>query len=53
MMMVLFDQVCKWLEEGKLECPRVVEMHMRDIAEAHDLIQSGTTVGKLVLNTSS
>lgn len=52
MMLGLFDQVCTWLEEGKLECPRVVEMGMTEIADAHDLIQSGTTVGKIVLNTT-
>jgi NADPH:quinone reductase-like Zn-dependent oxidoreductase len=48
----LFDQVLAWLEEGKLSCPRVVEMHMNDIASAHDLISSGATVGKIVLSTA-
>lgn len=47
----LFDQVLKWLEEGKLECPRVVDMPMERIAEAHDLIQSGKSIGKIVLTT--
>lgn len=45
----LFDQVCKWLEEKKLRVPRVVEMEMDRIAEAHELIQSGKSVGKIVM----
>lgn len=45
----LFDQICDWLEQGLLECPRVVEMEMDRIGEAHDLIMSGKSVGKIVL----
>ena len=45
----LFDQVCQWLEQGLLECPRVVELEMDRIGEAHDLIMSGKSVGKIVL----
>ena len=45
----LFDQVCHWLEQGLLECPRIVEMEMERIGEAHDLIMSGKSVGKIVL----
>lgn len=52
MLSQLFDQVCEWLEQGKLQCPRVVEFSMEQIAEAHELIQSGKSVGKIVLNTS-
>ena len=47
----LFDTIVEWLEQGKLQCPRVVEMNMKQIADAHELIQSGTTVGKLILKT--
>lgn len=47
----LFSQILVWIEEGKLQCPRVVEMPMGEIRAAHDLIQSGTTVGKIVLTT--
>ena len=46
----LFDSILQWLDEGKIHCPRVVAMNMDETADAHDLIQSGTTVGKLVLN---
>jgi NADPH:quinone reductase-like Zn-dependent oxidoreductase len=47
----LYDQVGSWLEQGKLQCPRVVEMDMTDIAAAHDLIQSGKSIGKIVMQT--
>jgi len=52
MLSSLFTQILTWIEQGKLDCPRVVEMPMGEIRQAHDLIQSGTTVGKIVLNTS-
>jgi synaptic vesicle membrane protein VAT-1 len=48
----LFTQIIVWIEQGKLQCPRVMEMPMSEIREAHDLIQSGTTVGKIVLTTT-
>eukprot|EP00751_Fragilariopsis_kerguelensis_P034645 CAMPEP_0170966582 /NCGR_PEP_ID=MMETSP0735-20130129/41869_1 /TAXON_ID=186038 /ORGANISM="Fragilariopsis kerguelensis, Strain L26-C5" /LENGTH=101 /DNA_ID=CAMNT_0011384689 /DNA_START=1 /DNA_END=306 /DNA_ORIENTATION=- len=38
-------------QEGLLRCPRVTELSMDDIGEAHQLIQSGKTVGKLVMIT--
>ncbi|KAL7485821.1 hypothetical protein ACHAW6_012127 [Cyclotella cf. meneghiniana] len=48
-----FDQILRWIEEGKLRCPRIVEMHMNEVAEAHTLIQSGKSIGKIILNTTS
>lgn len=51
MVEMLLDQVCDWLNEGKLNCPRVAEMPMSEIAAAHELIQSGKSVGKIVLTT--
>jgi len=48
---MLFDQILSWLEEGKLRTPRVVEFEMERVAEAHALIQSGQSVGKIVLTT--
>jgi NADPH:quinone reductase-like Zn-dependent oxidoreductase len=48
----LFDAIVEWVEQGKIQCPRVVEMNMKNIANAHELIQSGTTVGKLILSTA-
>ena len=53
MVIELFDQVQTWLESGKLRCPRVVEMEMAEIAQAHELIQSGKSIGKIVLKTAS
>jgi NADPH:quinone reductase-like Zn-dependent oxidoreductase len=51
MLSQLYDQVGSWLEQGKLQCPRIVEMDMTDIAAAHDLIQSGKSIGKIVMQT--
>lgn len=51
MMSELFDQVHEWLEKNHLQIPRVVEMEMTRIAEAHELIQSGKSIGKIVLST--
>jgi NADPH:quinone reductase-like Zn-dependent oxidoreductase len=45
----LFDQVVAWVSSGRLECPRVVEMEMGRVAEAHRHLQSGASVGKVVL----
>ena len=47
MMTVLFDQVHAWITSGELECPRVVEMD--EVGDAHALIQSGQTIGKIVV----
>lgn len=47
----LFDQVLQWLEEGALQCPRIVQLTLDRVAEAHELIQSGSSVGKIVLTT--
>lgn len=45
-----FDQVLEWIQEGKLECPRITVFEGLDkIAEAHDLIQSGKSVGKIIV----
>jgi synaptic vesicle membrane protein VAT-1 len=49
----LFDQVLEWLSSGLLECPRIVEMDMPRVAEAHQHIQSGRSVGKIVLTTTA
>ncbi|KAL3786957.1 hypothetical protein ACHAWO_005096 [Cyclotella atomus] len=48
----MFDQVLQWIENDKLRCPRVVEMNMSDVAGAHTLIQSGKSIGKIILNTN-
>ena len=53
MLGILYDQISEWLTEGKLKCPNIVEMDMtNDIAAAHDLIQSGKSIGKIVMKTN-
>jgi NADPH:quinone reductase-like Zn-dependent oxidoreductase len=54
MLEAMYDQIERWMSDtdgkgGLLRCPRVTEMAMDDIREAHQLIQSGKTVGKLVM----
>ena len=57
MLDALYDQIERWMlptsdgTHGVLRCPRVTEMPMQDIREAHQLIQSGKTVGKIVMET--
>ena len=49
-----FAQICTWIEEGKLRAPRVVGMSMSNqVQEAHALIQSGKSIGKIVLSTQN
>jgi len=52
MLDIMYEQIEKWMTQGLLRCPRVTEMSMERIGEAHQLIQSGTTVGKLVMVAS-
>ena len=49
----LLDQVVQWLSEKKLTCPTVVEMTMEHIADAHSYIQSGKSIGKIVIRTGA
>jgi len=49
----MYDQIERWLSSSLLRCPRVTEIPMDRIGEAHQLIQSGTTVGKLVMIAST
>lgn len=52
MLDIMYGQIEKWMVQGLLRCPRVTEMPMECIGEAHQLIQSGKTVGKLVMDAS-
>ena len=57
MLEAMYDQIERWMSDvdGKgalLRVPRVTEMPMDAISEAHQLIQSGKTVGKLVMIAS-
>eukprot|EP01041_Mallomonas_annulata_P000394 gene394-716_t len=42
-------QLLKWLGEGVLEAPTVSLVDMKDIRSAHEMIQSGNSVGKIVI----
>jgi NADPH:quinone reductase-like Zn-dependent oxidoreductase len=44
-----FADIGHWLEEGSLKPPPVARYPLRDVARAHRDIESGATVGKLVL----
>ena len=45
----LFDQICDWLEDDLLKCPKVSTFDMDEIGNAHALIQSGRSIGKIVV----
>ena len=45
------DQIVDWFDQGKLKCPRVVNMPITEIVQGHELIQSGKSVDKIVTNT--
>mmetsp|Transcript_38448 Transcript_38448/g.89386 ORF Transcript_38448/g.89386 Transcript_38448/m.89386 type:complete len:420 (-) Transcript_38448:38-1297(-) len=47
----LFDCVVKWAEEGEIRPPAVTKMEMDQVGAAHELIQSGKSVGKIVIQT--
>lgn len=42
-------QLLRWLKDGKLKPPRVTVYPFARVAEAHRDLESGQTVGKLVL----
>lgn len=43
------SSVLGWLAEGKIQPPPVTTYRLEDVADAHRAIESGQTVGKLVL----
>lgn len=45
----LMDQIYDWLVSGELICSDVTEYNMKDIAMAHSFIQSGKSIGKIVI----
>jgi len=45
----MFDTVVGWMEKGKLRCPRVMLYDVDNIGQAHEMIQSGKSVGKIVI----
>lgn len=39
----------KWYEEGKIKAPQIREFKFWEVALAHQYLQSGDSVGKIVL----
>src|SRR3989338_6408376 len=48
----IVDRLLGWLAEGKLKIPPVTTYPLEQVGEAHAAIESGQTIGKLVLTTS-
>lgn len=46
-------QINEWVVAGKLKLSKVSEFEMRQVADAHRLIQSGSSVGKIILTTGA
>jgi len=47
------DQIVEWVEAGQLKIAKVTAYDLQDVPQAHELIQSGQSVGKIVLNPPS
>jgi NADPH:quinone reductase-like Zn-dependent oxidoreductase len=43
----------KWVEAGKIKAPPLQSFDFKDVAQAHQALESGTTVGKLILKIDS
>ena len=44
-----FDAIAKWAHSGELKKPPITAFPMEKVADAHRALESGATVGKLVL----
>lgn len=44
-----FTKILGWYDEGSMRLPQIEEYALRDASEAHKALQSGTTMGKLIL----
>ena len=47
------QDLLKWVEEGKIKAPAVQSFPFEKVADAHRTLESGTTVGKLILKTNA
>jgi NADPH:quinone reductase-like Zn-dependent oxidoreductase len=41
-----------WVEAGRIQVPKISSFALADVAQAHRALESGETVGKLVLRTA-
>ena len=48
---VYMDQLVRWVGEGRLTVAKVTEFDASEVPRAHQLIQSGKSVGKIVCRT--
>ena len=46
-----YTDLFSWVADGSLKVAKVTEFPMKDVAAAHRALESGSTVGKLVLLT--
>ena len=46
------SQVNAWVASGQIRAPRVTSFVMEDVPQAHGHIQSGKSVGKIIVRTS-
>jgi len=46
------NTLTQWVESGALQFPDTTVMDMKDIRSAHEFIQSGTSIGKIVMKAS-
>ena len=44
------DQIVRWAMSGQLSVPQVTAFSIDEVPQAHSLISSGKSVGKIVLN---
>ena len=44
------QDLLKWVEGGKIKAPSLLGFPFEKVADAHRALESGTTVGKLILN---
>ena len=43
------QDLLRWVQEGKIKAPMVQSYPFEKVADAHRALESGTTVGKLIL----
>jgi D-arabinose 1-dehydrogenase-like Zn-dependent alcohol dehydrogenase len=47
----LTEELIELVEQGKLVAPKTTSYKLEDVVEAHKALESGKTIGKLVLLT--
>ena len=47
------QQILKWVQDNKIKAPDLTTFDITEVDLAHEMIQSGNSVGKFVIKTSS